>query len=478
MHKIGGSKMSTRQVVEVSTQEAKRQNEIINILAQRIKGKGLRFCISTFGCQMNARDSEKIKGMLEEIGYLETENEDEADFILYNTCCVRENAELKIYGRLGALKGKKRNNPNLIIALCGCMMQQDIVLETLKKNYKFVDIIFGTYNIYKLPELLQTRLETGENVIDIWDSYQDIVEDLPDARKFDFKACVNIMYGCNNFCTYCIVPYVRGRERSREAKDIIHEIKCLVADGVTEVMLLGQNVNSYGKNLAEPMSFAALLKEISKIEGLKRIRFMTSHPKDLSDELIEVMASSDKICKSLHLPFQSGSSEILKKMNRHYTKEDYLELVRKVKAAMPNIALTTDIIVGFPGETEKDFEDTMEVVREVGYTSAFTFIYSKRTGTPAASMENQVTEEVAKERFNRLLELVNKQAADALKHYVGQTVEVLLEEVSKSNHDILSGRTDTGILVNLPADKARLGEYVMVNIVESKSHYLIGELAK
>lgn len=470
--------MSKRQVVEVSTKEAKRQNDIIHRLAQHIRGKGLRFCISTFGCQMNARDSEKIKGMLEEIGYLETENEDEADFILYNTCCVRENAELKIYGRLGALKGKKRENPNLIIALCGCMMQQDIVLDTLKKKYKFVDMIFGTYNIYKLPELLQTRLETGENIIDIWDSYQDIVEDLPDARKYEFKACVNIMYGCNNFCTYCIVPYVRGRERSREVEDIILEIKALVADGVTEIMLLGQNVNSYGKNLNTPVTFAALLKRISEIEGLKRIRFMTSHPKDLSDELIEVMASSDKICKSLHLPFQSGSSEILKRMNRHYTKESYLELVRKVKKAMPKVALTTDIIVGFPGETEADFEDTMEIVREVGYTSAFTFIYSKRTGTPAATMENQVTEEVAKERFNRLLSLVNDGAAAKLKEYVGQTVEVLIEEVSKSNQNILSGRTDTGILVNLPASVALLGQYVHVNIIESKSHYLIGELAK
>ena len=470
--------MSKRQVVEVSTQEAKRQNEIINILAQRIKGKGLKFCLSTFGCQMNARDSEKIKGMLEKIGYTQTDNEDEADFILYNTCCVRENAELKIYGRLGSLKGKKRKNPNLMIALCGCMMQQDIVIDTLKKNYKFVDIIFGTYNIYKLPELLQTRLETNENVIDIWDSYQDIVEDLPDARKFDFKACVNIMYGCNNFCTYCIVPYVRGRERSRMASDIIAEIKGLVADGVTEIMLLGQNVNSYGKNLEEPMSFAALLKEITKIEGLKRIRFMTSHPKDLSDELIEVMANSDKICKSLHLPFQSGSSAILHKMNRHYTKESYLELARKIKRAMPGIALTTDIIVAFPGETEEDFQDTMDVVREVGYTGAFTFVYSKRTGTPAATMEDQVPEDVAKDRFNRLLELVNTQGAQALKAYKGKTVEVLLEEVSKGNHEILSGRTDTGLLVNLPAPKEMLGQYVMVNILESKSHYLIGELAK
>ena len=470
--------MSKRQIVEISTQEAKRQNEIIHILSHRIKGKNLKFCISTFGCQMNARDSEKIKGMLEEIGYIETDNEDEADFVLYNTCCVRENAETKIYGRLGALKGKKRNNPNLIIALCGCMMQQDIVLDTLKKNYKFVDMIFGTYNIYKLPELLQSRLETGENVIDIWDSYQDIVEDLPDARKFDFKACVNIMYGCDNFCTYCIVPYVRGRERSRQVADIIKEVEGLVADGVTEVMLLGQNVNSYGKNLEEPVTFAKLLEEVSKVEGLKRIRFMTSHPKDLSDELIEVMANNEKICKSLHLPMQSGSTNVLKKMNRRYTKDDYLTLARKIKKAMPGVALTTDIIVGFPGETEEDFMDTMAIVEEIGYTSAFTFVYSKRTGTPAATMENQVSEEVAKDRFNRLLALVNTKAEEALHAYVGQTVEVLLEEVSKSNSDVISGRTDTGILVNLPASKDMLGQYVQVHIKENKSHYLIGELAK
>ena len=285
------------------------------------------------------------------------------------------------------------------------------------------------------------------------------------------------MYGCNNFCTYCIVPYVRGRERSRQPEDIMNEIRGLVADGVTEIMLLGQNVNSYGKTLETPMTFAALLKQISEVEGLKRIRFMTSHPKDLSDELIEVMASHDNICKSLHLPFQSGSSKVLKKMNRHYTKESYLELAHKIKAAMPNIGFTTDIIVGFPGETEEDFNDTMQVVEEVGYTSAFTFVYSKRTGTPAATMEDQVDEQVAKERFNRLVALVDEKAAAALAQYKGQTVEVLLEEVSKGNDKVLSGRTDTGILVNVEAPKEKIGEYVAVYIKETKSHYLVGELA-
>ena len=470
--------MSERKEIQISTAEARRQNEIINILAQRIKDKGLKYCLSTFGCQMNARDSEKIEGMLQQIGYTKTENEMEADFILYNTCCVRENAELKIYGRLGALKGVKRKNPNLMIALCGCMMQQDIVLDNLKKNYKFVDIIFGTYNIYKLPELLQTRLETGENVIDIWDSYQDIVEDLPDTRKYDFKACVNIMYGCNNFCTYCIVPYVRGRERSREASDIINEIKGLVAEGVSEIMLLGQNVNSYGKNLQEPVSFAKLLRQINEIEGLRRIRFMTSHPKDLSDELIEVIANCDKVCTGIHLPVQCGSSRILKKMNRSYTKEQYLELVRKLKAAVPDVELTTDLIVGFPGETEEDFQDTLDVVREVHYANAFTFVYSKRTGTPAATMADQVPEEVSKDRFNRLLEIVNEQSLATLRKYVGKTVEVLFEEISKHNDAVLSGRTETGLLVNVPASKELLGQYVQVKIVDNKTHYLIGELAK
>lgn len=469
--------MGERKTINVSTAEAQRQSEIIHILAQRLKDKDLKYCISTFGCQMNARDSEKIEGMLEEIGYTKTKNEEDADFIIYNTCCVRENAELKIYGRLGTLKGLKRHKPNLMIALCGCMMQQDIVLDTLKKKFNFVDIIFGTYNIYKLPELLQTRLETGENIIDIWDSYQDIVEDLPDNRKYGFKACVNIMYGCNNFCTYCIVPYVRGRERSREASDIVAEIKQLVSEGVTEVMLLGQNVNSYGKTLETPVSFAELLRQINEIEGLKRIRFMTPHPKDLSDELIQVMADCEKVCKSLHLPFQSGSSKILKKMNRHYTKESYLELVEKIKAAVPEVEMTTDIIVGFPGETEEDFDDTLEIVEQVGYASAFTFIYSKRTGTPAATMEDQVDEEATKHRFNRLVELVNNKAGIAHHNYIGKTVEVLIEEVSKQNENVLSGRTDTGLLVNTHASKELIGQYVQVRIVDSKTHYLIGELA-
>ncbi len=467
--------MGERKTVEITTQEARRQNDIMAQLAQHIKGMELKYCVSTFGCQMNARDSEKIEGMLEAIGYIKTTIEEEADFVLYNTCCVRENAEMKIFGKLGHLKALKRKKPNLMIALCGCMMQQDIVLEQLKKSYRYVDIIFGTYNIYKLPELMQTRFETGKSVIDIWDSHQDIVEDLPTIRKYSTKACVNIMYGCNNFCTYCIVPYVRGRERSRAVEDILKEVHELVADGVSEVTLLGQNVNSYGKTLDTPISFAALLREIEKVEGIKRIRFMTSHPKDLSDELIETMATSDKFCKYIHLPFQAGSTEILKRMNRRYTKEDYLALVEKIKKALPGVMLTTDIMVGFPGETEADFEDTLDVVRQVGFSGAFTFIYSKRTGTPAATMDDQIPETVVKERFNRLVATQNTIAADIMKAQIGTTVEVLLDDTSKNDTHVLSGRTDTGLLVHVAIDPSYIGEYVTVTIVDCKTHYLVGK---
>ena len=341
-------------------------------------GRKLTACVVTFGCQMNFKDSEKLMGILSEIGYEETEDE-HADLVLYNTCTVRENANLKIYGRLGYLSKIKEKNPEMIIGLCGCMMQEPQVVEKLNKSYRFVDIIFGTHNVFLLAELLYERLVSGHNVEDIWEGTTEIVEDLPSVRKYSFKSGVNIMYGCNNFCSYCIVPYVRGRERSRNPKDIIEEIRELVNNGVVEVMLLGQNVNSYGKTLEPQVSFAELLKKIEEIDGLQRIRFMTSHPKDLSDELIEVMAQSKKICKQMHLPLQSGSSRLLKVMNRHYTKEQYLLLVEKLRKAIPDIGITTDIIVGFPGETEEDFLETLDVVKKVRYDSAFTFIYSKRS---------------------------------------------------------------------------------------------------
>ncbi len=370
-------------------------------------GRPLTYITQTFGCQMNAKDSEKLSGILEKIGFVETDSE-EADFVVYNTCTVRENANTRVYGRLGYLNGLKKKNPNMMVALCGCMMQEDAVVEKIRKSYRFVDVIFGTHNIFKMAELMYSRILTKGMIIDIWKDTDQIVEDLPSERKYKFKAGVNIMYGCNNYCSYCIVPYVRGRERSRNPEDIIREIKELVADGVVEIMLLGQNVNSYGKNLNTPVSFADLLREIEKIEGLERIRFMTSHPKDLSNSLIEVMKDSKKICTHLHLPIQSGSSRVLKIMNRSYSKEDYLALVDRIKTAMPDISLTTDIIVGFPGETEEDFLETLEVVKKVRYDSAYTFLYSKRSGTPAANMDNQVVEADAKNRFDRLLKVIHE----------------------------------------------------------------------
>ena len=439
-------------------------------------GRPLTFCVTTFGCQMNARDSEKLVGILERIGYIEEADEDKADFVIYNTCTVRENANMRVYGRLGQLKHAKKKNPYMMIGLCGCMMQEAHVVEKLKSSYRFVDIIFGTHNIYKFAELIATRYESQRMVIDIWKDTDKIVEDLPSERKFSFKSGVNIMFGCNNFCSYCIVPYVRGRERSRNPKDIIREIETLVADGVVEVMLLGQNVNSYGKNLEEPMTFAELLQEIEKIEGLERIRFMTSHPKDLSDELIEVMSRSKKICKHLHLPVQSGSTKILKDMNRRYTKEQYLELVRKIKQAVPDISLTTDIIVGFPGETEEDFLETMDVVKQVRYDSAFTFIYSKRTGTPAAVMENQIPEEIVKERFDRLLNEVQQISAEVCSVHQGSVQPVLVESVNDHDDTLVTGRLSNNLLVHFPGDSSLIGKIVKVYLKECKGFYYLGEI--
>ena len=413
-------------------------------------GRPLTACITTFGCQMNARDSEKLRGILLDIGYVEAP-EDEADFVIFNTCTVRENANTRVYGRLGQLKPHKKKNSHMKI---------------------------GTHNIYKFAELICQRYESGKMVVDIWKDTDKIVEDLPNKRKYSFKSGINIMFGCNNFCSYCIVPYVRGRERSRKPEDIIREIERLVADGVTEVMLLGQNVNSYGKTLDEPISFAQLLQKIQKIEGLKRIRFMTSHPKDLSDELIDVMATSKKICKHLHLPVQSGSTEILKKMNRHYTKESYLELVEKLRAKVPDISLTTDIIVGFPGETEEDFEETLDVVRKVRYDSAFTFIYSKRTGTPAAKMENQVPADVVKKRFDRLLHEVQSIAAEVCAVHEGTTQEVLIESVSDHDSTMVTGRMSNNLLVHLKGEASMIGSYVNAHLTECKGFYYLGELAE
>lgn len=451
----------------------KKARELVKEQSEKL-GRPLTACTTTFGCQMNARDSEKLLGVLEQIGYQEETNEEDADFVIYNTCTVRENANMRVYGRLGQLNRVKKQKPHMLIGLCGCMMQEPEVVEKIKKSYRFVDLIFGTHNIYKFAELIVTRLESQRMVIDIWKDTDKIVEDLPSERKFSFKSGVNIMFGCNNFCSYCIVPYVRGRERSRNPEDIIREIQGLVADGVVEVMLLGQNVNSYGKTLEHPMTFAQLLAEIEKIEGLERIRFMTSHPKDLSDELIEVMKHSKKICKHLHLPVQSGSTEILKKMNRRYTKEQYLELVRKIKEAVPDISLTTDIIVGFPGETEEDFLETMDVVKKVRYDSAFTFIYSKRTGTPAAAMENQVPEDVVKDRFDRLLKEVQSISAEVCSVHEGTTQSVLVEAVNDHDPALVTGRLSNNILVHFPGEKELIGKIVSVRLDACKGFYYIG----
>ena len=437
------------------------------------KGRRPTAFIQTFGCQMNARDSEKLLGILEEAGFVQGADEN-SDFVLYNTCTVRENANLKVYGRLGYLGGLKRKNPDMLIALCGCMMQEPQVVEKIRKSYRHVDIIFGTHNIFRLAELIFRRLTEKRMVVDIWEGTDAIVEDLPVERKYPFKSGVNIMFGCNNFCSYCIVPYVRGRERSRNPEDIIHEIEGLVADGVVEVMLLGQNVNSYGKTLEEPITFAELLRRVEQIDGLERIRFMTSHPKDLSDELIEVMKNSRKICKHLHLPVQSGSSRILKQMNRKYTKEQYLELVDKLRAAVPDISLTTDIIVGFPGETEEDFQETLDVVRRVRYDSAFTFIYSKRTGTPAAAMEDQVPEDVVKDRFDRLLKEVQDIAAQMVKRDEGTVQKVLVEEMDTHEPGYVTGRLSNNTVVHFPGDASLVGQIVDVSLDEARGFYFMG----
>ena len=451
-------------------------------------GRKLTLSMQTMGCQMNARDSEKLEAILSYIGY-ETVEEPVADFVLYNTCTVRENANLKVYGRLGYMKNQKKKNPAMKIAMCGCMMQEPTVVEKIQKSYPFVDLVFGTHNVYKLAELLYTRIHSDRMVLDIWKEAEGIVEDLPSVRKYPFKAGVNIMYGCNNFCTYCIVPYVRGRERSRKPEEILREIKNLVADGVIEIMLLGQNVNSYGKTLEEPMTFAELLQEVEKIEGLERIRFMTSHPKDLSDKLIEAFKNCSKLCKSLHLPVQAGSSDVLKRMNRKYTKEEYLALVEKLRAAVPEIALTTDIIVGFPGETEEDFAETIDLCRKVKYDSAFTFLYSIRKGTPAEKYEDQIPEEIKHRRFNELVEVINAGSAEKNAAYVGRTERVLVEGVSKREQAgkiekpqpgliNLSGRTDTFKLVNFAGTKDMIGNFADVEITSSNTFSLVGRIKK
>lgn len=443
---------------------------------QESLGRSPKCCVVTFGCQMNARDSEKLLGILTQIGYESVENEEDADFVIYNTCTVRDNANQRVYGRLGFLHSLKDKKPHMRIALCGCMMQENEVIEKIKKSYRFVDLIFGTHNLFRFAQLLVTMFENQEMIIDIWQETDQIVEELPVKRRYPYKSGVNIMFGCNNFCSYCIVPYVRGRERSRDPKEIVREIEDLAADGVVEVMLLGQNVNSYGGNLDHPISFAQLLREVEQIDGIRRIRFMTSHPKDLSDELIEVMKQSDKICRHLHLPLQAGSDRILKAMNRRYTKEQYLALADKIRNAMPDIALTTDIIVGFPGETLADVDETIDVVRRVRFDNAFTFQYSRRTGTPAAAMADQVPESVVREGFDRLLKAVQDTARERAALWQGQVMDALVEEVNEQDDSLMTGRLTNNMLVHFPADRTKIGQIVPVSLDTCHGFYYTGHI--
>ena len=473
---------NTKEWEEIPTNEPDRQRYFINEDRKLLKlkeadlGRKLTFHVTTFGCQMNARDSEKLRGILEEIGYIPSESED-CDLVIYNTCTVRENADNRVYGRLGILHGYKKKNPGMKIAVCGCMIQEEHVVNRICESYRFVDLLFGTHNVYQLAELLHESFMKEGMTIHVLDKAEKIVEDLPQVRTYPFKAGVNIMYGCNNFCSYCIVPYVRGRERSRTPQAILREIEKQVEDGVVEVMLLGQNVNSYGKGLENPISFAELLLEIDKIPGLERIRFMTSHPKDLSQELIDAIAKSKHVCHHIHLPLQSGSSRLLKDMNRHYDKEAYLDLVRRIREAIPDVALTTDIIVGYPGETDEDFEETMDVVKQVGFDSAFTFEYSRRSGTPAATRPDQVAQEVVTERFNRLLKQVREDGRNRAKALEGQTRTVLVEEVNREDDSLVSGRMENNSVVHFKGTSDLIGKIVPVHLTSCKGFYYLGEIA-
>ena len=432
-------------------------------------------CVVTFGCQMNARDSEKLKGILLAAGFEERADEG-ADLVVFNTCTVRENANERLYGHLGHLNSMKRAHPEKLIALCGCMMQEAEEVERVKKTYPFVDLVFGTHNLARFPALLTRRFREGRPVFEVWDAPGEPPEDLPVKREVPYKSGVNISYGCDNFCSYCIVPYVRGRERSRKPEDIIREVEQLAAQGVIEVMLLGQNVNSYGKGLAEPVSFARLLERVCAVDGIHRVRFMTSHPKDLSDELIAVIRDNEKICRHLHLPLQSGSSRILQAMNRRYDQGAYLALAEKIRRAVPDISLTTDIIVGFPGETEEDFQETLKVVETVRFDSAFTFIYSPRSGTPAADLPDQVPGPVVKERFARLLSLVQKIGSEMSGRDLGRILPVLVEGTDPQVPGRVTGRLGNNVMVHFPGAESLIGTIVDVKLEAVKGFYYIGTM--
>ncbi len=431
----------------------------------------------TYGCAQNEADMEILRGMLMNMGYDFTDLPEQADIIVINTCAVREGAEDRIYGNVGAFKKLKEKSPGLIIVVCGCMPQQKQVADKFKKSYPYVDIVFGTHGIDVFPEMLLKRLETGKRIFEIKEESK-IVEGLPIKRKEGKSANVSIMYGCNNFCSYCIVPYTRGRERSRASKYILEEIRGLAKNGVCEIMLLGQNVNSYGKDLEEDIDFADLLRKVNDIPGIKRIRFMTSHPKDLSDKLIDAMAECENVCRHLHLPVQAGNNRVLAAMNRKYTKEDYLKLVEKLKKAIPEIALTTDIIVGFPNETTEEFEDTLDIIKKVRYDGIYSFIYSKRSGTPAAKIADTIPKEEKSRNLTRLLELQKEIQLEKNMEYSGKVVEVLVDGESKSDEKLLSGRTSTGKIVHFEGDRNLEKKFVKVKINNVRSFYLTGEIVK
>ena len=464
--------MADRKPVKVTEEQLEEQRQFmreVRALPQRPRS----YFVVTYGCQMNAHDSEILAGMLRDMGMEEAPDRENADFVLFNTCCVRDNAERRALGNVTWLKEVRKRNPNLVIGVCGCMIQQPGMAEKIMKQYRFVDLAFGTSNLYRLPELLCKTLNSDRAVVEVEDE-DTIAEDLPVKRLRQDAAYITIMYGCDNFCSYCIVPYVRGRERSRDMDDILREAKQLLDSGVKEIMLLGQNVNSYGKGLEGGATFAELLRRLDAM-GIPRIRFMTSHPKDLSDELIDVMRGSRHILPQFHLPVQSGSDEILRQMNRRYTREQYLNRVRALREAVPGIGLTTDIIVGFPGETEEQFQDTMSLVKEVGYDSAFTFIYSPRTGTRAASMDGQIDEKVATDRIQRLIALQDQCQKEAMARFLGQEEEVLVEGLSRRSDRAVSGKGRHGVSITLPGTEADVGQIVRVRVTEIKNNTLMAE---
>ena len=443
-------------------------------------GKNLKYLILTMGCQLNENDSEKLCGMMEDMGYSKTDDLQEADLVVFNTCCVRENAEDRLFGKLGEVK-KVKEKRGTIIAIGGCMMQEKHIVEKLKQSYPFFDIVFGTHTLHKFPEDIYNKIIDNKRIEDILDIDGEIIEGLPIKRNDNIKASVTIMNGCNNFCTYCIVPYVRGRERSRNPEDILNEVRELAKQGYKEITLLGQNVNSYlrsGKKDFESKitSFAELLRAVNKIDGVERIRFVSPHPKDFTDDVIEAIRDCDKVSKIVHLPLQSGSTQVLKAMNRKYSKEQYLALANKMKEMIPGVVFSTDIIVGFPGETEEDFEDTLDVVRQIKFEQVFMFIYSRRVGTPGDRMENQIPEEIKHERFNRLKELVESQIAENNQKYVGTVQKVLVEGFSKTNSSLLTGRTDSNKVVNFEGCEEMIGNMVNMKIVSEHMWYLKGEI--